>query len=131
MVSDLETKLSLQWLRDEYDNLKCYRLKDISKRVRSIKDPIEEIEKYSYKYNIKIVGIPQSARYETAEKISELCIDLFNKLGATKVYRITNRQVHSIAPPAIIFKYTRRLAKDQVMDRKKNARNIIAVKFPY
>ena len=64
---------------------------------------------------------------------SELCIDLFYKIGATNVtindidiaHRIPNRRGNnSTAPPAIICKFTRRLARESVMSRKKYTNNV-------
>ena len=147
MASDSEIAKSLQGLSDEYEDLKRFKsnfrsqldniassLDDISRRIHSIEDSIEAIDKYSYQYNIKIIGIPQTSHYETTEKTSEICVDLVNKISATNVtmndidiaHRIPNRQEHSTGPPAIVCKFTRRIAKEQVMNRKKNVRNITA-----
>ena len=93
------------------------------------------MERYNYQYNIKIVGVPQTTRFEAAEKTSELCIDLFHKIGATNIiindiyiaHRIPNhRAINSTAPPAIICKFTRRLARESVMNRKKYTNNVTA-----
>ena len=62
MASDSEIAKSLQWLSDEYENLKRFKsnnivssLDDISRQVHSIEDSIEAIDKYSYQY-IKILA---------------------------------------------------------------------------
>jgi len=49
-------------------------LDDISIRAYGIEASIDAIEKYSYQYNIKIIGIPLTTRTETAEKTSQICL---------------------------------------------------------
>jgi chromosome segregation ATPase len=69
-TSTSEQAKSLQYLSDEYDDLKLFksstekeikrlntRLTEISLKVDSISDHIDSIEQYSYKYNVKIFGI--------------------------------------------------------------------------
>ena len=56
-------------------------LRAISKRAYEIEDSIEAIQQYSYNYNLKITGIPQKPG-ETVLQSSEICVKLFQKIGA-------------------------------------------------
>ena len=151
MATKHDTAKFLDWINDEFEDLKDYKdfrsnfqtqldslsqsLDVITKQAYRIEESIESMERYSYQYNIKIVGVPQTTRFEAAEKTSELCIDLFHKIGATNIiindiyiaHRIPNhRAINSTAPPAIICKFTRRLARESVMNRKKYTNNVTA-----
>ena len=59
-------------------------LRAISKRAYEIEDSIEAIQQYSYNYNLKITGIPQKPG-ETVLQSSEICVKLFQKIGACNV----------------------------------------------
>ena len=43
---------------------------------------VEEFQEYSYSFNIKILGVPELSDREKAEDTSNLCVNLFNKMGA-------------------------------------------------
>ena len=141
---DAETAKSLDFMSKEYDDIKVLqlsmgnnlkrmstKLEGISIRVNAIDEAIEEMLKYSYQYNVKIFGIPQRGPRESATEAADICLSLFNKMGATMIspsdidiaHRIPNRTPSSY-PPAIVCKFTRRLAKEQVMNRKKEAARI-------
>ena len=85
----------------------------------------ETFEDYSYKNNLKIVGVPVPAERETAEQTALLCLRLFSALGVEDIsildidtaHRVPARRA-SNKPNAIICKFTRRLAKDKVMDAR-------------
>jgi hypothetical protein len=96
-----------------------------------ISEQIDAIEQYSYNYNVKIIGIPQTQdRNETAANTADICTNLFHSIGATNVtlqdidiaHRIPTRGVSS-KPNSIICKFTRRLAKEAVISKKKETRN--------
>ena len=138
--SSTEQAKSLQYLCDEYDDLKLFKsstgkdikrlstkLTDITLKIDKISEQIDAIEQYSYNYNVKIIGIPQAIdQNETAEDTAEICINLFHNVGATNVtlqdidiaHRIPTRG-DTRRPNSIICEFTRRLAKEAVMSRKK------------
>ncbi len=64
---------------DELRKLKS-RLNAIDEQVETIANSIQESRQYSYKYNIKITGIPLLNSRESAVETTQLCINLFNKL---------------------------------------------------
>ncbi|CAH3170890.1 unnamed protein product, partial [Porites evermanni] len=77
---------SLQYLRDEYhdlsrsnsgvvDQLKALsrRLNKLSAEVTRVGNAIDEVEEYSYQFNVKIIGLPEKSS-ETAAEISALII---------------------------------------------------------
>lgn len=89
--------------------------------------------KYSYQYTIKILGLPQRNPRESALESAKICLNLFHKLGANSVtlsdidiaHRIANRRPSNF-PPAIVCKFTRRLAKEEVMNCKREASKVDA-----
>ena len=140
-----ETERSLQFLSDEYEDIKKFAvnttkemqklalvLKDIETRAKKIDDEVEAIQQYSYQYNLKITGIPMASKQESAIQTSETCIKLFHKIGASSVsiqdidiaHRVPKRRKDSKEPPAIVCKFTRRLAKEIVLDNRRQAKNV-------
>ena len=86
---------SLQFLSKEYDDLQSFRestkddLKRLSARlvlveskVDAISNAIDEIEDYSYQFNVKFTGVPETSVNESSRSTSSLCIKLFNGMGA-------------------------------------------------
>ena len=78
---------SLQLLSEEYDDLHSLRestkddLKRLSARlarveikVDAISNAIEEIEDYSYQFNVKLIGVPETSANESSRSTSSLCI---------------------------------------------------------
>ena len=71
---------SLQYLSDEYDDLlasnsgvvdqlkalSC-RLNKLSADVTRVGNAIDEVEEYSYQFNVKIIGLPEKSSETTAE----------------------------------------------------------------
>lgn len=136
------TGQSIQFLSDEYDDFKTTmtasekKLKEIEEALSSINTRLEKFDetvegllKYSFQYNLKIVGIEQKGKQESAEETVQICLNLFKAIGA-KVqesdidigHRVKARNTRF--PPPIICKFTRRLAKESVMKNKKNIGSI-------
>lgn len=78
---------SLQFLSEEYDDLHSFRestkddLKRLSARlarveikVDAISNAIEEIEDYSYQFNVKLIGVPETSGNESSRSTSSLCV---------------------------------------------------------
>ena len=58
------------------------RLDDIEEGLGELEGAVEEFQDYSYSFNIKILGVPELSDREKAEDTSNLCVNLFNKMGA-------------------------------------------------
>lgn len=109
------------------------RLYHLSLSVEKISQAIDNAMEYSYQYNLKIVGMPQEKRAETAEETTDLCLKMFDLMGAEIergdidiAHRIPlrnqARRVQQQNP--IICKFTRRLARNEVLKHRKNTNNI-------
>jgi chromosome segregation ATPase len=93
--TNTEMSKSLDYLGNEYDDRRRFRtfaekefgtfnkrLEELANRSNKIANAIDEIQKYSYQYNLKIIGVPeQNQDGETAEVTTNICIRLFEKLG--------------------------------------------------
>lgn len=138
-----ETQKSLNYVGDEYDDLKCFskkakqqisrlesRLTEISANVEHLSMSIDEAQQYSYSYNVKLMGIPQMKPRETAQETSELCVKVFQKMGVQLMlqdidiaHRVPTRKTTD-KPKPIICKFTRRLAREQVMAARKEIKKL-------
>lgn len=108
------------------------KLREIDVKAKEIDEAIEEMLKYSYQYNIKIFGVPQRNRRESATESADICLKLFRKIGVSSVslsdidiaHRVPNSRASSQSSSPIVCKFTRRLAKEQVMKNKRATHNI-------
>lgn len=141
-LSDNETSKSLEFLSSSYDDLSSFRheakiefdqlnkkLNSLTKRVDEIADAIDNIERYSYLYNVKLIGIPELKSKESAQKTSILCIKLFQGMGVDITlqdidiaHRVPSRNPAYHKP--IICKFTRRCIKEQVINHRQHANKI-------
>ena len=138
MLSPDKTK-SVEFVSDQYDDLIAFKvsaneeLEEIRARLDKISETCDRIQKsldafelYSYQFNIKIVGMPMVAEREHPEQTANLCLQLFSALGVKGVsiqdidtaHRVPSMKP-SNRPNAIVCKFVRRLAKDQVMAARK------------
>ena len=80
----------MEYISDQYDELVSFKnntlkvLKDMKSQLGNIEskcdkisEAVDQMEEYSYQFNIKIVGMPQHNVSESAEVTSKLCLDLF------------------------------------------------------
>ena len=91
MITDAETLSTLEFYGKSYDELRAEsanslkqlwsRLNLLSSRVEQIGDSVEQLLRYSFQYNIKIIGLPESEMQESASKTVSLCINLFKAAG--------------------------------------------------
>ena len=90
---------------------------------------IDDLQKYSFQYNVKIVGIPNlQENHETADATAELCVKLFHGMGAMGVtandidiaHRVSTRRSDGHYPKPIVCKFVRRLAREEVMKRRRD-----------
>ncbi|CAH3148640.1 unnamed protein product, partial [Porites evermanni] len=86
---------------------------------RKVGDSIEQLQRYSFQYNIKIICHQESETRESASQTASLCINLFKVAGI----EISNRDIdiaHRIptrtatsGPRPIVCKFKRRIVKEQ------------------
>ena len=98
-------------------------LEVIAEKVDDLAQAIEEFQAYSYGFNVKILGVPECVSNESALQTSNVCVAIFNKMGAevslTDIYiahRVKPRNP-SNRPKPIICKFIRRLARDETKNR--------------
>ena len=142
LITDAETLSTLEFYGKSYDELRaesanslkqlwsCLNL--LSSRVEQIADSVEQLLRYSFQYNIKIIGLPESEMQESASKTVSLCINLFKAAGneisnqdIDIAHRIPTRTATS-GPRPIVCKFTRRIVKEQVMNSRKEACKVSA-----
>ena len=105
------------------------RLNELSVEATRVGNAIDEVEEYSYQFNVKIIGLPEK-RSETAAETSALCVKLFQEMGAEVFLsdidiapRVPSRQQNG-APKPVICKFVRRLAKASVMETRQSASQV-------
>ena len=106
------------------------RLNELSVEATRVGNAIDEVEEYSYQFNVKIIGLPEK-RSETAAETSALCVKLFQEMGGAEVFlsdfdiacRVPSRQPNG-APKPIICQFVRRLAKASVMETRQSASQV-------
>ena len=76
------TKNFRENISKELDNLS--KLEAISTRVDSLDAAIDDLQKYSFQYNVNIIGFPED-EHESAETTTQLCLKLFHAIGAKGV----------------------------------------------
>ena len=135
LITDAESLSTLEFYWKSYDDLRAQSanslkqlwslLNLLSSRVEQVGHSIEQLQRYSFQYNIKIIGLPESEMQESASKTLSLCDNLFKAAGIEIsnqdidiAHRIPTRTATSGRRP-IVCKFTRRIVKEQVM----NARN--------
>ena len=55
---------------------------DLETKLDAISNAINEIEDYSYQFNIKLIGVPETSANESSRSTSSLYFKLFNDMGA-------------------------------------------------
>ena len=61
------------------------KLNGLDHRCNELRLAIDEMQAYSYQYNIKIFGLPTFAERENSESTAKLCIQLFHSMGVKDV----------------------------------------------
>ena len=129
---DAETKSHLEFYSKEYDDLSKFRrqaqseiqrlssrLTELSSKVDAVGKAVDELQDYSYQFNVKIINVPEIKHQETARETSDLCIALFNGMGAVvslqdlDVAHRVPRRGQDGGPKPIICKFIGRLAKSE------------------
>ena len=86
--AQLETERSLEWLHDSESSFQRElhsirkRLDDIKESLGNLEIAVNEMQDYSYAFNIKILGVPELKVNEVTSETSNLCVNLFNRMGA-------------------------------------------------
>lgn len=130
----------VEFLSKQYDDLHLFRdiakdelqrlstkLEALKAKVDTIGNAIDEIQEYSFQYNVKIVGVPERLQDDSTASISKLCLNIFKETGADvsmydidTAHRVPNRNNNG-KPKPIVCKFVRRLAKESVMNHRKDA----------
>ena len=125
------TKNFREEMSKELDNL-SRKLEAISTRVDSLDAAIDDLLKYSFQYNVKIIGFPEQDEHESSETTTQLCLKLFHAIGAEGVtkndidiaHRVNSRRADRHYPRPIVCKFIRRLAKEEVMAHRNETSNL-------
>ena len=103
----------------------------ISSRVNNLASEIDQTQEYSHSYNVKLVGVPEIKPRENESETSQLCLNIFNTIGAEIhpydidfAHRITPRQAPEGHPKPIVCKFNRRITREQVMALRREVTKI-------
>ena len=140
----------VQFLSNEYGdllkrltNLEA-QVSEIARKTVSISKAIDDIQLYSYQYNLKLVGVPQTDPDEKASNTVDLCLKVFSGIGAdvsTSDINIAHRvpttnqngrrrqASQSLTNPPIICKFTRRIIRDDVLSKRRNSNRLLPTNF--
>ena len=140
----------VQFLSDEYHellkrlvNLEA-QVSQIARKTESISKPIDDIQSYSYQYNLKLVGLPQTDSNEKASDTVDLCLKIFSGIGADVsasdidiAHRVLTRNQNGgrrqdsqcLTYPPIICKFTRRTIRDDVLSKRRNSNRLLPTNF--
>ena len=138
---DPETAKTLQFVSDEYDGLTGFcevakkdlaafknRLESLTVQVGEMEGALDDLVKYSYSFNVKLLGIPEidPTSREPAVETAKLCICLFNSIGANVTlndiyiaHRVPTRNASSNGSKPIICKFVRRIAREEVISHRR------------
>ena len=142
LITDADSLSTLEFYGKLYDDLRAEsvnslkqlwsRLNLLSSRVGKIGDWIEKLQRYSFQYNTKIIGLPERETHESASQTASLFINLFKAAGIEIsnqdidiAHRIPTR-IATSGPRPIVCKFTRRIMKEQVMNARNEACKVSA-----
>ena len=123
---------SVDFISSQYDGIMEQlqsikaKLSGLDHKCNELRLAIDEMQAYSYQYNIKIFGLPTFAERENSESTAKLCIQLFHSMGVKDVsmqdidiaHRVPARKASS-RPNPIICKFVRRQVKERMMTARK------------
>ena len=138
----------VQFLSNEYDdllkrltNLEA-QVSEIARKTVSISKAIDDIQLYSYQYNLKLVGVPQTDPDEKASSTIDLCLNsgIGADLSASDIdiaHRVPTRNQNgrrrqasqSLTNPPIICKFTRRIIPKDVLSKRRNSNRLLPTNF--
>ena len=83
---------------------------------------LEEFQEYSYAFNVIILGVPELGPTESAEDTSNLCLKIFDALGAHATlsdidvaHRVAVTDASRTCSKPIVCKFIRRFARNREM----------------
>ena len=85
--AQLETERSLKWLHDSESSFQRElhgiqkRLDDIEESLGNLEIAVNEMQDYSYAFNIEILRVPELKVNKDASANSNLCVNLFSRIG--------------------------------------------------
>ena len=114
------------------------KLNGLDHRCNKLRLAIDEMQAYSYQYNIKIFGLPTFAKRENTESTAKLCLQLFQSMGVKDVsmqdiaiaHRVRECKA-SCRPYPIICKFFRRQVKERVMAARKEVSKVAPSQLGY
>ena len=138
---NVEAEKSLELLGDEYDVLYNSEVETktelalIGSQLTKLRTKPEEVDKvlqefqeYSYAFNVKILGVPELGPTESAEDTSNLCLKIFDALGAhftssdiEVAHRVAVTDASRTCSKPIVCKFIRRFARNREMAVRKEA----------
>ena len=82
----------VEFVSKKYDDLHLFRgmakdklqrlsakLEELEAKVDIIGNVLDEIQEYSFQYNVKIVGVPERLQDKSAASIAKLCLNMFKE----------------------------------------------------
>ena len=107
-------------------------LKVLTSWVDDIRNAIDEIQRYSYQHNVKMVGLPEIDPQESASTTTPLRSSLLkasgvdiNKQDVDVAHHVPTGQA-TAGPRRVICKFTRRIVKEEVVNWRKEACKVSA-----
>ncbi|CAH3190453.1 unnamed protein product, partial [Porites lobata] len=121
---------SVDFISSQYDGIMEQlqsikaKLNGLDHRCNELRLAIDEMQAYSYQYNIKIFGLPTFAERENSESTVKLCIQLFHSMGVKDVSMQQQQQQQQSTERPIICKFVRRQVKERVMAARKEVSKV-------
>jgi len=115
------------------------RLNKLASQVEAVTKAIDNPTSYSYQYNLKIVGVPQTNENEKVEETTNLCLKLFKKIGVDVretdidiAHRILTRKQNGWRGQrnnAIVCKFVRCMVQERVLAARANTNRLTPTDF--
>ena len=142
---DAETSTHLEFYGKSYDSLNKFqeearrklsllwsRLDELATKVDEMSSTLDQLLRYSYQCNIKILGFPETDTNESASTTTDLCLKFFKATGVEIscydidiAHRVPKRNA-TPGPRPIVCKFTRRIIKEEVMNKRNDACKVTA-----
>ena len=135
---DPDTTKSLDFLGNGFEDLMSFRnnaineitvikgkLQTLSEAVSKVSSALDDLQQYSFAFNVKLLNVQELNTRETVLDTSQLCVSIFKAIGANVnlqdigiAHRVSPRNPSS-KPKPIVCKFTRRLTREEVMSKRK------------
>ena len=70
-----------------------WRLTEIDEKVEKVAKLVDEAQKYSNSFSLKLISIPKLNQNETAMESTKLCIEIFNATGILLIVSLPEIQL--------------------------------------